>query len=96
MTNNEILKKLTPEQIELAKGCKNNAELLKLAKKQGIELTDEQLASVTGGACDRLAKDKAVCPHCNIVVNGKYFDNSVDTGWEYHCRQCGYLWRDTD
>ena len=47
----ELLKGLTGEQIAKAKECKNQEELLKLAKAEGVELNDEQLAAVNGGAC---------------------------------------------
>ncbi|MBR3224283.1 MAG: Nif11-like leader peptide family natural product precursor [Atopobiaceae bacterium] len=41
---------LTAEQKEKAKACKTPEEVLELAKEEGIELTDEQLESVSGGA----------------------------------------------
>ena len=41
---------LTPEQIEKARGCKNADDLAKLAADEGIELTDEQLDAIAGGA----------------------------------------------
>ena len=43
----ESLKGLNEEQIAKVKACKNSDELLALAKQEGIELTDEQLASIT-------------------------------------------------
>ena len=48
----ELLKGLTEEQIAKVKACKNSDELLAMAKAEGIELTDEQLDTVSGGgAC---------------------------------------------
>ena len=47
----ELLKNLTEEQIAKVKECKNQEELLKLAKEEGIELTSEQLEAVSGGVC---------------------------------------------
>ena len=47
----ELLKGLTDEQIAKVKACKNGEELLKLAKEEGIELSDEQLEAVNGGNC---------------------------------------------
>ena len=47
----ELLKGLSEEQIAKVKACKSQEELLKLAKEEGIELTEEQLAAVNGGAC---------------------------------------------
>ena len=40
---------LTPEQRERVKACKSAEELVALAKEYGVELTDEQAASVSGG-----------------------------------------------
>ena len=37
----DLLKGLTDEQIAKVKACKNQEEVLKLAKEQGIELTSE-------------------------------------------------------
>jgi len=45
----ELLDGLTPEQVEKAKACKSQEELLVLAKEEGIELTKEQLEAVSGG-----------------------------------------------
>ena len=44
------IENLTPQQKEKAKACKMPEELLALAKKEGIDLTDKQLESVSGGA----------------------------------------------
>ena len=48
----ELLKGLTKEQISKVKACESSEEILQLAKSEGIELTDEQLAAVAGGYCD--------------------------------------------
>lgn len=45
---------LTAEQKEKALACKTHEELLAFAKEQGIELTDSQLESVSGGWGPRL------------------------------------------
>ena len=39
----ELLKGLTEEQVAKVKACKNQEEILKVAKEEGIELTDDQL-----------------------------------------------------
>ena len=39
--NKDLLKGLSEEQIEKIKACKDSAELLSLAKAEGIELSDE-------------------------------------------------------
>ena len=56
----ELLKGLTEEQIAKVKACKNNEELLAVAKEEGIELTEEQLSAVSGGSCT----PEMTCPKC--------------------------------
>ena len=53
----ELLKGLSEEQISKVKSCKNHEELLSFAKQEGVELTDEQLAAISGGACSGEDKD---------------------------------------
>ena len=57
----ELLKGLTEEQIAKVKACKSQEEILKLAKEEGIELSDEQLEAVSGG-CGTAEPLK--CPKC--------------------------------
>ena len=45
----ELLKGLNEEQIAKIKACKNQEEMLAVAKEEGVELTDEQLEAVSGG-----------------------------------------------
>ena len=40
---NELLKGLSEEQIAKIKACKNQEELLKVAKEEGVELSEEAL-----------------------------------------------------
>ena len=56
----ELLKGLTEEQIVKVKACKNGEELLKLAKEEGIELSDEQLEAVNGGCSNDSKKNKRI------------------------------------
>ena len=58
MARKGLLKGLSEEQIAKAKSCKNNSELLELAKKEGVELSQEQLAAISGGACSDSTKEK--------------------------------------
>ena len=46
------LDELTPEQIEKVKACASADELASLAKEEGLELSEEQLDSVSGGDWD--------------------------------------------
>ena len=57
MKREELLKGLTQEQIEKVNACNSQEELLKLAKDEDIELTDEQLDAVSGG-CGKDKKDE--------------------------------------
>ena len=55
----ELYKGLSEEQIKRVKACKSSEEVLKLAKKEGIELSQEQLSAISGGsACDTLNPDR--------------------------------------
>ena len=90
----ELLKGLTKEQIEKLKACKNNEEILKAAKEEGIELTDEQLEAVSGGNCIMGER----CPRCNsdqvLIYKWDKWDNGEFKGnWQSkECKSCGYQW----
>ena len=47
----ELLKGLTEEQIKKVEACKSSEEILALAQSEGVQLSDEQLEAVSGGAC---------------------------------------------
>ena len=47
----ELLKGLTEEQVAKAKACGDVRDLIQLAKDEGIELNEEQLNAISGGAC---------------------------------------------
>lgn len=83
----ELLKGLTEEQIAKVKECKNNEELLKLAKEEGIELTDEQLEAVSGGFCSM--HSALQCPKCGSlnVSTCQFYDRVV-----YNCTECDHQW----
>ena len=91
----ELLKGLTEEQIAKVKACKTTEEMLATAKQEGIELTDEQLEAISGGACtDTLTPVKydrqRRCPKCNNIAycsaltykNGQY---------RVRCNVCGHI-----
>ena len=84
----ELLKGLTEEQMAKLKECKNQEEILKLAKEEGIELTDEQLEAVTGG-CSGVDS----CPRCGSKNLWTKRHSNVDPSWyDVVCRDCGYTW----
>ena len=83
----ELLKGLTEEQIAKVKACKNQEEMLKLAKEEGIQLTDEQLEAVSGGFCSM--HSPLQCPNCgSLNVNTCQFWDCV----VYTCNGCGHQW----
>ena len=89
----ELLKGLSDEQIAKARACKSQEELLALAKEEGIELTDEQLASVSGAGFYCRSTPDFVCPKCNSKdVSSKYNENSINEWYTNTCKKCGYRW----
>ena len=89
--NKELLKGLSHEQIDKIKACKNSEELLKLAKQEGIELTDEQLGAISGGcynssSVERYEIDEMQCPEC---LN-RHCMEKVSDDW-YRCKYCNKI-----
>lgn len=89
MTRKELLEGLTEEQIEKARACNSEEELLELAHKEGVKLTDEQLASISGGCGVDLEKE--TCPSCG-GRNFKIEDGPSDIGYNFTCYDCGHKW----
>ena len=83
----ELLKGLTEEQFAKYKACKTQEERLALAKEEGVELTDEQLEAVSGGACNSA---NIPCPKCNSMDTIETVD--FHTGKIYYCIDCFYAW----
>ena len=86
----ELLKGLTEEQIAKVKACKNQEELLEIAKKEGVELTNEQLEAVSGGCFTRSGK----CPKCGGKNIKETYHNGGYSGEYYTCKcqKCGFSW----
>lgn len=81
----ELLKGLNDEQIAKLKSCKNNEEILQLAKAQGVELTDEQLEAVSGGSLCAPA-----CPNCGTKEH--VFKGTEEPNLDkYVCKKCGAI-----
>ena len=53
----ELFYGLTDQQIHKVHQCKSSIEILALAKEEGVELTQEQLAAINGG-CGGSTDDK--------------------------------------
>ena len=85
----ELLKGLSEEQIAKIKACKDQEEVLKFAKEEGIELNDEQLEAVSGG-CGTTVR----CPSCaSTEYDREWFFYSIpDSGYKYTCKKCGHVW----
>ena len=86
----ELLKGLTEEQIKKVNACKDSEEILKLAKQEGIELNEEQLAAVNGG-CGGKSKewyeiDNMECPECF----NRHCMEKVSDAW-YRCKICNKI-----
>ena len=82
----ELLKGLSKEQIEKVSACKNQEEILNLAKQEGIELTDEQLQAVSGGVCaDHFVI--VACPNCGDMVA-----SDDDACSHFYCARCKIEW----
>ena len=92
----ELLKGLTEEQIKKVKECKSSEEILNLAKAEGVELNEEQLAAVSGGGCSSTRK----CPMCGSTnIKRKTEDAKIKTakddakdGKVYVCKDCKHIW----
>ena len=85
----ELLKGLTKEQIAKLKECKSQEDMLKLAKAEGVELSDEQLEAVSGGGCG----DLYYCPKCGKWCQDTYtYKNEPDVHYA-KCEKCNYEFR---
>lgn len=82
----ELLKGLTAEQIVKVKECDDYGDLLQLAKDEGVELTEEQLDAVSGGACSKTEQSVPTCPICKGTNNTRMNKGSQKT--LYICNDC--------
>ena len=85
----ELLKGLSEEQIAKVKACKNQEEILALAKEEGIELNEEQLAAVSGGGC---FDDDIKCPKCGYTGQHNVMEGSNYK--KLFCGKCGAFIKD--
>jgi len=94
----ELLKGLTEEQIAKIRACKNQEEILVLAKEEGIELTEDQLEAVSGGACTTTPAKPTTCPYCGadkIMAVEAHNANKPGSPIAYYsciCKKCGSSW----
>ena len=88
----ELLNGLTEEQIARAKACKSQDELLKIAKEEGVELTNEQLEVISGGGLI-CSTPTFTCPECGSTNVSAYSQSSpVHKWWVCTCKNCGHHW----
>ena len=86
----ELLKGLSDEQIKKAKACKDTSELLRLAKEEGVELSEEQLEVVSGGFCSKTTEP---CPKCGSTsIKKEHRGNDVHMHTVFICKKCKYEW----
>ena len=88
-----LLKGLTEEQIAKVKSCKNHDELLALAKAEGIQLTDEQLETISGGSIYMSTPD-FTCPKCGSTDVSAYDLTGPARVWFCTCKKCKYEWHE--
>ena len=88
----ELLEGLTQEQIARIKECKSNEEILKVAKEEGVELTDEQLEVVSGGGS--CSSRRYTCDRCGSDLTSRFeYGTGKHEGWHHvRCNKCGNTW----
>lgn len=55
---------LTDEQKNKVCACKTPEEVLELTKEEGYELSDDELAAISGGESWAAGQEDHLCPHC--------------------------------
>lgn len=81
---------LTEEQRAKARACTTSDELIQFAKEEGVELTDEQLKSISGGGIwsdDEPTNTPPVCPFCRHSGTLEFRPDEV---W---CSNCFSSWK---
>ena len=87
--------RFTEEQIAKAKECKSADELLAYMQSEGVELTDEDLDTVSGGAWFGSKDDNGTvkCPKCKSGRVTGYSENlKAPMAWK--CWDCGHTWEE--
>lgn len=78
----DLLKGLSEEQIKKLNACNSSEEILTLAKDEGVELTNEQLEAISGGACHF---QKITCPYCG---SDSVHKTMIEGSEAYDCWSC--------
>ena len=85
----QYLKGLTDEQIKKVNACKSSEELLALAKQEGVELNEEQLAAISGG-CG--SDEPRKCPNCGSTNIKEERGYGREASASFECLDCGAYW----
>ena len=97
----KLFERMTLEQRKKACACKSKEEFLAFAKKERIELSDDQLEAISGGGhwSDRatdwardLVNSGQFCPGCfgnNVSPNP-----DASPGKKFRCNNCGRVFGD--
>ena len=80
---------LTEEQKTKLDACKTPEEVLRLAKDEGYELTDEELDQVAGGGG---WGKRLECPECGSTDVFAIPTGGYQTRGVHGCRSCGNHW----
>ena len=71
-----------PEVQEKLKSCDTAADLVALAKEEGVEMTDDQLEQIAGG----IWSNPTSCPECGST-------NIDHVGGMWWCNVCHHKWQ---
>ena len=93
---------MTPEMVEEAKGCETPEERMAFIRENGVELTDEQLEGISGGAKKTNGGSGGKCPKSDSGHKWKWTGRMVPaTIWrniwpdyEIRCVNCGAISQD--
>ena len=86
---------LTEEQKAKVDGCKTPQELQELAKEEGLELSLEELDSIsagTWGGGNGGSGTPTTCPRCGSTNTSSTLTGTQPVLEEWLCLDCGYTW----
>ena len=82
--------RITKEQEARIRECETPEDFLALAKAEGYELTDEELASIAAGSWSP-KEVLPTCPNCNSYAISMF--PAPGTGMTHCvCNDCGWQW----
>jgi len=92
MANEEIKKAIPrfPELQEKAEACKDRQELLNLVREEGVELSDDELETLSGGSWNDIEAFISQCPVCG-ASSLEYIGGAEREHAQYRCKKCGAI-----